>query len=134
MDISTAWNNTYTAITAGVSDPETRSKKWVYGTYPDVYAKDFNGFPIIVITPFSQRDTIITLKNDTKRKEYISEIEVFTKSAQVGDILVASIVSILGSVSGLNIDKVESIGYRQVEFGGKVLHVRNILARWFAYD
>ena len=137
MDVSTAWNNTYTRINASVTDPiiATRtSPKWIYGAFPDVFAKDFNGFPMIVITPFSQKEDIVTLKNDTKRKEYVSDIEVISKSSKECDDLVTSVISALETVTGLNLEKVEHVGYRQIPFGGKRLHVRNVISRWVTYD
>lgn len=134
MDVVTAWQNIYLTLNSSLTDPESRGKKWIYGVFPDVYAKDFNGFPIIIVSPLSQSEKALVLKNDIKRKVFTCDIEIYSKKSSVADSLVNDVINACSSVSGLNIDLVESVTSGSVDFAGKPVHARTVICRWISYD
>ena len=132
VNVTSAWQSLYDVISANVSDPKARGVKWIFGTYPDVTAKDFPGFPLIVISPADVREDIITIDGELL-STVIAKIEVFSKSAQQADELADAVRSALRDNFGYRL-VTESVDYSLVDIAGKPIHVRTILVRWKQYD
>ena len=77
VDIRAAWLAVYNLINGNVTDPESRSVKWIYGAWPSEDAITENGYPIIVIFPPQ-----ITMPKKTHGglyvKDYTFSIGVYT--------------------------------------------------------
>ncbi len=89
------FNDVYTVINSNVSDPESRSAKWIWTSMPDYTAPDFTGFPLIVIPfaePSKERDRIEDAKH-TINSEIM--IKVFSKKNNQMDSLVDSIDAVM---------------------------------------
>lgn len=54
---------TYLNTPANLPDPKSRSKQWIYASFPDVTANNFVGYPFIVINPISINREKETLDN-----------------------------------------------------------------------
>lgn len=133
VTVSSAWQSIYDAISSNVSDPLSRGEKWIFGSYPDVYAKDFPGFPIIVIQPVSKSEKDYDVGTSSKKEQVIvSQIEIYSKSASQADSLVDSVLSAVEDVS-LYDKVVERVEYSFEDVAGSNVHVRVILVRWVIY-
>jgi len=134
VTVSSAWQDIYNAISSNVSDPKSRGTKWIFGSYPDVYAKDFPGFPLIVIQPVSKSEKKYDIGSSSKKEQaIISQIEIYSKSSSEADSLVDSVLSAIENVS-LYDKVVERVDYNFEDIAGSNVHVRVILVRWRIYD
>ena len=131
VTVSSAWQSIYNAISANVSDPKSRGTKWIFGAHPDVYAKDFPGFPVIVIHPDDFSKQNISISGDNL-KRHTFKIEVFSKSAQEADSLVDSVISAIDSV--MYARKIQSVGSYDIDLSGSVIHVRPLVVRYGDYS
>jgi len=133
MNLSTAFSNAYTKINE-ISDPISRGEKWIFSSFPDLNSDDFPSFPIIIIQPFSRNESPLTLKNDTKRCVYTTEILIYSKSASQADSLADSVVSKVEEVSGFNTRLVQGVDSYDVNYGGEIIHVRPVISRGVVYE
>ena len=83
VGIKSAWNTIYNLINNNVSDPENRGKKWIFGTSPDVNAKNFCGYPIIVIYNPEFSEEKLAFLNLRERPLIIRILVITTKAEQL---------------------------------------------------
>ncbi len=135
------WNEVYTFINADVSDPESRSAKWIFGAFPNP-DDSFVGYPIIIIDPVKKSNVsnVKTMGSSGVYKKVIDvEITIYAvKSAQIdslSDSIEAQAISNSSDLraQGLNETQVTDGDTDTLLVGGDRVHVKPMnlrLERW----
>jgi len=78
---SNVWTTIYNIIKNNVTDPNSRSKLWIFGAFPDRTGTKFPGYPIIVIRNPSSSDRQLSYKGTVRRDTISVFIEVYSDSS-----------------------------------------------------
>lgn len=76
------WNTIYTYLNKNIVDPNSRSKKWIYGAMPKVDDR-FSGFPILIMPSASIEKTTGTFDKDKDKSFELTITAYATKSEDV---------------------------------------------------
>ena len=82
---SNLYSTLYTHLNTYVSDPDSRSKQWIFSSYPDYTAPNFIGYPIIVINKMEVDKSFETFDNTNSEKTVPLIVGVFSTKASVVD-------------------------------------------------
>lgn len=79
------YSTIYNHINNNVSDPQARSKQWIFSSYPDYTATNFIGYPIIVINKAEIDKSFETFDNANAENNVNIIIGIFSTKASVVD-------------------------------------------------
>ena len=133
VTVSSAWQDIYNAISSNVSDPKSRGTKWIFGSYPDVYAKDFPGFPLIIIHPVDVSEETVDFGISIRKTFITADVEIFSKSAEELDNLTDSVISACRQIGTMKHTITISSKSERVDVSGSNVHLRRVVMRWQKY-
>lgn len=76
------WSTIYTYLNDNIVDPNSRSKKWIYGAMPKVDDR-FSGFPILIMPSASIEKTTGTFDKDKDKSFELTITAYATKSEDI---------------------------------------------------
>lgn len=136
--IQNSWQNCYNIINTHVSDPSSRSIKWVFSAYPDTRkwpsGKDI--FPIIVIDSTDISGEHIVFGDNPKNYTFSIPVSVHATRMETIDTLSDTVINTLetyrGSLEtwGMNMYSVDSTPTIHSIIEGNIIHQKNINIRF----
>ena len=89
---SQSWQNIYDFLNDNITDPRNRSKKWIYGSFPDEKSVQSIGYPLIIIEPVAFSLKNLTLNRSGFEIPIVASVMVYDNNAQRLDETTDSIV------------------------------------------
>ncbi len=129
---SGVWQQFFDLINDNVSDPGSRSVKWVFSSEPDALMSTSSAYPLIIVNPIeTPNDRPLTF--DIRNVSVSLDVDIFAlKSEQLDTPLSDSIYDVIDdnrdTLYALGLKELDLGGssYNTVERGGLKVHVRTI--------
>jgi len=122
------WKLLHDTVSGLVSDPASRSKKWIFSSFPDVTKTSFPGYPIITIdSPDTTSDKATFTKSVYKTDSSISlyDTNIARSDAVTGSLLRAFKTRNTSiHASGLTNTVITESSSDTVEVNGKKVHIK----------
>jgi len=122
------WKLLHDTVSGLVSDPRTRSKKWIFSAFPDVTKKSFPGYPILIIDSPDTTSNKATFTQSTYKTD--SNISLYDTNIARSDALTGSVLRAFKTrntsihASGLTNTIITSSSSETVEVNGKKVHIK----------
>lgn len=84
---SNTWRTIYDLLKDNLTDPNSRGKIWVYGSFPDISGSRFCGYPVVIINPIDVGDEKRSFKGTVRQDNISIFIEVYSKATEDLDVV-----------------------------------------------
>lgn len=130
---SQSWQNIYDFLNDNINDPRTRSKKWIYSSFPDEKSAKQIGYPLIIIEPVSFSISNLTLNKSAFNIPIATNIYIYDNNAERLDSTTDTVVNLFATSQAtlesykMRLFSQGSTNYASefLETGGKI-HMRTV--------